>query len=210
MTEWNRILENREYRPKQPDEIVISFACILEEREAKRILDLGCGAGRHTVYLAEQGFESYGADISVTGLKSTKQELRIRALEAEIMKCDMKSIPYLGSCFDAAVCVWTIYHQKAKEIRETISEIHRVLRRKGLLLANFHSKRSSKRENGIKVEENTFMQKNGLEKGVLHHFVDENELHELLERFEIVNLEARDKIIGDYLQSRFIVLAEKI
>jgi len=210
MIEWNQILQREEYRPESPDEIVVNLASILEERKAKRILDLGCGAGRHVIYLAERGFESYGADISETGLELTKNKLRSRKLEAEIIKCDMKSIPYVHSRFDAAICVWAIYHQKLKEIQETISEIYRVLNRKGLLLANFHSKRSSKYGEGMKVEENSFMQENGPEKGVIHHFVDEDELRELLEKFRIVDLDAKENMVGSYLRSRFVVLAEKV
>ncbi len=210
MTEWNQILQREEYKPEKPAEIVVNLASILEERKAKRILDIGCGAGRHVIYLAERGFESCGADISETGLKLTKKKLRSRKLEVEIIRCDMTSIPCVHSCFDVAICVNAIYHQKLKEIQETISEIHRILKKKGLLLANFHSKRSSKYGEGIKVEENTFMQKNGPEKGVIHHFVDENELRELLGNFEIVDLEAREKMISSYLRSHFIVLAEKV
>jgi len=210
MTEWNQILKREEYRLESPDEIVVNLASILEERKAKRILDLGCGAGRHVIYLAERGFESYGADISETGLELTKNKLRSRKLEAEIIKCDMKSIPYVHSHFDAAICVWAIYHQKLKEIQETISEIYRVLNKKGLLLANFHSKRSGKYGEGMKVEENSFMQENGPEKGVIHHFVDEDELRELLEKFRIVDLDAKENMVGSYLRSRFVVLAEKV
>ncbi len=210
MTEWNQILQREEYRLESPDELVVNLASILEERKAKRILDLGCGAGRHVIYLAERGFESYGADISETGLELTKNKLRSRKLEAEIIKCDMKSIPYVHSRFDAAICVWAIYHQKLKEIQETISEIYRVLNRKGLLLANFHSKRSGKYGEGMKVEENSFMQENGPEKGVIHHFVDEDELRELLGKFRIVDLDAMENMVGGYLRSRFVVLAEKV
>ncbi len=210
MTEWNQILRREEYSLKKPDEIVVNLTSILEERKVGKVLDLGCGAGRHITYLAERGFKSYGADISETGLKLMKKRLKSRKLEAEIIKCDMKSIPCIDSYFDAVICVQTIYHQKLKEIRETISEIHRILKKRGLFLTNFHSKRSSKYGKGVKVEENTFIQENGPERGVLHHFVNENELHELLENFRIVNLEAREKMIGSYLRSRLIVLAEKV
>ncbi len=210
MTEWNHILQRNEYSLESPDEIVVNLASMLEEKKAKKILDLGCGAGRHVIYLAERGFESYGSDISRMGLKLTKERIRSSKLDAGIIKCDMKLIPYINSHFDAAICVRTIYHQKLKEIKQTISEIHRVLKKKGLLLANFHSKRSSKYGKGIKIEEDTFMQENGAEKGVLHHFVDENELREMLGNFRIVELDAREKMIGSYLRSGFIVLVEKV
>lgn len=59
---------------------------------------------------------------------------------------------------------------------------------RGLFLANFHSKRSGKYGKGVEVEEDTFKQENGAEKGVLHHFVDEDELLKLLENFKIGDL----------------------
>jgi len=209
MVEWDQILLRREYHPESPDRIVVDLISILARRRAQRVLDLGCGAGRHVTYLAESGFTTYGADLSDTGLKLTKKRLGSRKIDAEIIKCDMKSLPYIQSCFDAVVCVQTIYHQTLKGIRETVSEIHRIQKKGGLLLANFHSKRSSKYGKGMEVEEDTFKQENGPEKGVLHHFFEENELRELLGHFR-VDVEVIEKKIGNYLQSRFIVLAEKI
>jgi len=209
MLEWDQILLRKEYHPESPDRIVVELVSILARRRAQRVLDLGCGAGRHVTYLAESGFTTYGADLSDTGLKLTKKRLGSRKIDAEIIKCDMKSLPYIQSCFDAVVCVQTIYHQTLKGIRETVSEIHRIQKKGGLLLANFHSKRSSKYGKGMEVEEDTFKQENGPEKGVLHHFFEENELRELLGHFR-VDVEVIEKKIGNYLQSRFIVLAEKI
>ena len=209
MVEWDQILLRKEYHPESPDGIVVDLISILGRKRAERVLDLGCGAGRHVMYLAESRFKTYGADISDTGLKLTKKRLESRKMEADMIRCDMKSLPYVHSCFDAVVCVQTIYHQTLKGIQETVSEIHRILKKGGLLLANFHSKRSSKYGKGIEVEENTFTQENGPEKGVLHHFLDENELRELLGHFS-VDVEVREKKIGNYLRSRFIVLAEKI
>ena len=209
MVEWDQILLRNEYRPERPDEIVVNFASVLEKRRAGRVLDLGCGAGRHIINFVEKGFETYGADISEIGLALTQKRLRSHRLEAEIIRCDMKSIPCVNSGFDAVLCVQTIYHQRLEEIRQTIFEIHRILKKKGLLLANLHSKRSGKCGVGTKVEDDTFMQQKGPEQGVLHHFFNESELQELLEGFK-VDLEVKEKKIGNYSRSRFIVLAEKM
>jgi len=209
MAEWNKIWRGKGYGPETPDRIVVNLVSLLEKGKATRVLDLGCGAGRHVTYISERGFQTYGADLSETGLRLTKKRLGSRKLEAEVIKCDMRSLPYIHSSVDAIICVRTIYHQKLKQIQESICEIHRVLKKKGLFLVDFHSRRSHKCGKGIKVEENTFMQESGPEKGVLHHFVDENELHELLKNFKIVDLKATEKMVGSHRQSYFIVLANK-
>ncbi|MEM3596922.1 MAG: hypothetical protein QXJ53_02155 [Candidatus Bathyarchaeia archaeon] len=62
---------------------------------------------------------------------------------------------------------------------------------------------------GIKVEENTFMNENGPEKGVLHHFTDENELTRILQNFKIIKRRLNERKKKDYLMSRLEILAEK-
>ena len=209
MTEWNQILQKEGYSLEEPDEAVVSFFTLLKKKNKKgRFLDLGCGAGRHLIYMANRRFEAHGADISETGLNLAKERLRRRGLEGYILKCDMNQLPYVDSCFDVVVCLYTIYHQKLKRIQETISEIRRVLRKEGFLLLNFQSKRSSRYGKGEKVEEDTFIQQNGPEKGVTHHFTDKEEIMEFLKIFKTVNIELREqKSVDGYLQSRLIVMA---
>jgi len=209
MVEWNQILLDEKYSPEQPDELIVDFFDLLRKVKERRVIDLGCGAGRHVVYMAEHGFETHGLDISGTGLKLTKERLRERNLEAHLVKCDMESLPYINSCFNTIISLNTIYHQKLKGIQETIKEIHRVLKQKGQVLTNFHSKRSSKYGKGARIEENTFAQRNGLEKGILHHFVDEKELEWLFKNFRIVNKKLIEQKSNGYLRSLWIIVAEK-
>ncbi|MEM3596921.1 MAG: methyltransferase domain-containing protein [Candidatus Bathyarchaeia archaeon] len=81
MSEWNRILLLEEYSSEQPAEIVANIVKLLKKRENAKVLDLGCGAGRNMLYVAAQGFETYGLDISETGLKETRERLEKRRLE---------------------------------------------------------------------------------------------------------------------------------
>jgi len=210
VTEWNQILREKWYSQEEPDELVVSFATLLKKKNKKaRVLDLGCGAGRNLIYTANQGFEAHGVEMSETGLNVTKERLRKRNLEAHILKGDMNLLPHIDSCFDAVMCLFTIYHQKLKGIRTTISEVHRVLRKGGILLINFQSKRSHMYGKGVKVEKDTFIRQNGPEKGVIHHFTDKEEIAKLLQDFKNVNIELCERKSADgYLQSRLIVIAK--
>ena len=209
MTEWNQILREKWYSQEEPDELVVSFLTLLKKKNKKvHVLDLGFGAGRNLIYMANQKFEGYGLEISDTGIHTSKERLKKRNLKAYIVKGDMHSLPYIGSCFDAVICIFAIYHQKLRGIQETTSEIHRVLRKGGVLLTNFHSKRSSMYGKGAKAEKDTFIRQNGPEKGVIHHFTDEEEIKKLLKDFKNVTIELKEQKSADgYLQSRLIVTA---
>jgi ubiquinone/menaquinone biosynthesis C-methylase UbiE len=209
VTKWNQILREKWYSQEEPDESVVNFVTLLKKKNKKlRVLDLGCGAGRHQVYMAKQGIEAHGADLSETGLQLTKERLRKQKLKVFLVKCDMGSLPYRDFCFDAVISLNAIYHQKLKRIQGTISEIHRILRKKGLLLVNFLSKRTHSHGEGAKVEENTFAQQEGIEKGVLHHFTDKEEIERLFRNFQIVYLELSEKEIEGKLRSRWILTAK--
>lgn len=208
MTEWDRILQEEWFRREEPDDLIIELAGTLKEKMGQvRVLDVGCGAGRHLVYLASQGFETHGMDLSETGLKSTKKRLRDRNLCTYIVKSDMKTLPYVKSCFDAVVCLHTVYHQRLAGVHQTISEIRRVLRTHGWLLMNFLSKRTYSYGKGKQVEGDTFMETEGIEKGILHHFADKAEIERLLKGFETIDLKLNEKDVEGRLRSRWVVLA---
>jgi ubiquinone/menaquinone biosynthesis C-methylase UbiE len=208
MGEWDKILREEQYSSEEPDETVVNFANSLKNKNKNlRVLDLGCGAGRHLVYMAKQSLEAHGTDISETGLCMTKERLKRQRLEGFLVKCDMKMLPYKDSCFDAVICLHAIYHQKLKGIQETISGIRRILGKKRLLLINFLSKRTYSYGKGIEVEENTFIEEEGAERGVLHYFAGREEIEHLFKNFETVNLELSEMKVEGKLRSRWIIIA---
>jgi len=205
---WNKILKRPEYSLQEPDKLAVQFVEFLKKKHSKRVLDLGCGAGRHVIYFSKQGFETYGIDTSKTGLK-TKNRLKKEKLNAALVECDTKKLPYVSCYFDAVLSLYTIYHNTKQGIKQAIAETHRTLKKRGLILLIFHSKRSSKHGKGTKIEENTFIQENGPEKGILHHFVDEDEIQEFLEDFKILELQPEEYEIKEYLRSHLTVIATK-
>ncbi|MEM3704179.1 MAG: class I SAM-dependent methyltransferase [Candidatus Bathyarchaeia archaeon] len=209
MAEWNNILLRSEYAPEEPDAVVVETLKLLKRPKSLKVLDLGRGAGRHVVYLASRKLEAYGVDISNTGLIKTKERLEKSSLKAFLVRCDMKSLPFISSLFDVVICLNTIYHQKFRELQQTINEVWRILKGRGLFLVNFHPKRSYRYGTGIKVEENTFMDIDGPERSVLHHFVDEDELKLFFQRFRIIKKRLNERAAKGWLRSIWEILAEK-
>jgi ubiquinone/menaquinone biosynthesis C-methylase UbiE len=208
MTEWNQILQKEWYSRKEPDKDLIAFVASMQKQSKKlRVLDLGCGAGRHQIYLAKKGFESCGLDISATGLIMVKARLRAYGLDVCLVEADMKALPWIDSCFDVVVCLHAIYHQRLRGIQKTITEIQRILRENGLVYVNFLSTRTYSCGKGVKVEENTYMENYGDEKGVLHHFVGREEIERLFVGFRMVELKQSDEEFEGKLRSRWIVTA---
>jgi ubiquinone/menaquinone biosynthesis C-methylase UbiE len=207
MSCWDQILPRREYSPEEPDEFVVSSIKSLKRRRVSKALDLGCGAGRHLVFMARQGFQVCGIDLSLTGMDMARKKLRDQGLEALLIECDMKALPLANSLFDAVVCTRTIYHQTLEEMRETIMEIHRVSRNKAIVVIDFLSKRTCSYGNGGEVEYNTFIEQEGPEKGVLHHFTDEKELQDLFEAFRAVHIKLEEREVDGKLRSRWAVTA---
>ena len=66
MTGWQKLWQDPQIAklwsefPPVPE--VETMADLLEAEGGRRVLDIGCGMGRHTVYLAARGFEVTATD----------------------------------------------------------------------------------------------------------------------------------------------------
>ena len=62
-----------------------------------RVLDLGCGPGRHLAALRRLGIAAVGLDLSAGFLAAAGPGARVRA--------DARRVPFARGCFDAAICL---------------------------------------------------------------------------------------------------------
>ena len=209
MSVWDRVFEAGEFTALEPHPDVVRLVPLLKERGARRVLDLGCGAGRHLILLAREGFEVHGVDISERALSIARERLLRLGLEAELKRCSMTSLDYPSEFFDAVVCINVIYHGTRRDVLRALEEIRRVLRRGGLALITFISKRSWKYGLGKELEEGTYVQSEGVEAGIPHHYVDERELREILSGFTVLELRLDEKVVGGRRISHWVVLAER-
>jgi len=89
---------------------------------------LGCGSGRHLIYLAKKSFNVYGIDISKSGIEIAKNWLKKEKLKANLKIGNIyKKLPYKDNFFEAIICTNVLHHNKIKKIRRLIKEIERIL-----------------------------------------------------------------------------------
>ena len=76
MGDWESIFKKQGRVFLKPQEDMRKVIRLLKKQGVKRVLDLGCGTGRHTIMLAKAGFDVYGTDVSKEGLKLTRKWLK--------------------------------------------------------------------------------------------------------------------------------------
>ena len=105
-------------------------AGLVEHGVRGRVLDLGCGAGRHLVALGERGLAAFGLDRSAALLARVPAEVRGRTVRG-----DFRALPLASGAFDAVLMLFSSfgYFEDADNAR-VLGEIERVLRPGGLVV----------------------------------------------------------------------------
>ncbi len=190
MSDWESIFKKRGkffYEPHKDMGYIIAF---MKKRGVRRILDLGCGSGRHTIALAKAGFDVYGMDSAPSGLAQTKQWLKQLHLSAQLKRASCyKTFPYKDSFFDAVVSVQVIHHATIQAIRYCITEIERTLKPGGTIFVTVpKTKRNAWRSHSKIIAPRTFVPTDGHEAGVTHYLYTKELLKKDFKHFTIKRL----------------------
>ncbi len=67
-----------------------------------KILDVGCGTGRHAIELTKRGYNVTGIDLSESQLQVAKEKAAAKNLKIKFLKHDARNLPFVNE-FDVAV-----------------------------------------------------------------------------------------------------------
>ena len=185
-TSWEKVYKEKGQVQSKVRDIVED---LLEFKKSGIVLDLGCGTGRHSVFLVENGFEVYAGDVSETAIKIIKE--KGKPIQASVFT--KEKIPFEDNFFDVIIVTTVLSHSLVKDIKESVKEINRVLKKDGLVVFCDLSIDDSHFGKGKKVEENSFEKIPGLLEHVHHFFTKE----------EILNLFKNYKVLKYYQNKRF-------
>jgi len=107
------------------------FRFFRERVDGSCVLDLGCGAGEGTAFLAQEAdWKVVGVDLSSDALEIAQQEYG--ASRATFLKSDVRHLPFRSGQFDAVISVEVIEHLDDPQVY--IREAARMLQPNGLFM----------------------------------------------------------------------------
>jgi len=203
MKQWNQIFKTHGKVFLKSQENISRIASVFKKNKVKRILDLGCGSGRHTVYLARKGFELHGFDIAEEGIKIAEEWLKKEGLRAGFKTGSIyEKLPYKDNFFDAVISTNAIHHGNIEEIRTAVKEVERVLRPEGFIFITVRKRKFRKfYKKGTVIEKygkqktrykitapRTYIPMEGGEKGLPHYLFNKEIIQTEFKHFKIQDI----------------------
>lgn len=163
-----------------------------------RALDLGAGGGRHLKLIGELGFEPYGIDISITGLRHARETCMKTGVRPAVIKSSMLALPFCDRSFDLVLSFGVFYYGSAAEMRHAIAELFRVLREEGKAFVALRTTDDYRFGKGDRIDPRTFQLNiyDTNEHGTIQHFLGEADVLEYFGAFSKINFEKTETTFG--------------
>ena len=96
----------------------------------RKVMDVGCGYGRHTYFAARYGAEVYAIDYSDDAVETTKVNTQ-QFQHVHVIQADAAHLPFREGCMDRVFTFGVLHH--VENPSELMKEAHRVLSSGGSL-----------------------------------------------------------------------------
>lgn len=134
-----------------------------------KVLDLGCGSGRHVVELAGRGFDVTGIDLSPSAAQLAQSWLNQKNLEGQIIVGDFddETPDFEDSTFQAVLAVNSLEYGEEGELDYNLLQINRLLKSHGLIFLVLRSKETTLKHPDVSTQ---FFDEEILRKKINIHF----------------------------------------
>lgn len=129
-----------------------------KKHHVKKLLELGCGQGRDTLFFASHDLDVYAIDSSLVAIETLKQKIAKEGTSIKLRQFDARQgIPFDNKYFDT-VYSHMFYNMRFtdEELRFLFEESSRVLKNNGLLYFSVRSDKDVLYNKGKKIDTNIY------------------------------------------------------
>ena len=124
----------KDWRGESSPDLVDKYQIFLEMlgKGKKRILDVGCGTGKASLFFSKLGHQVFSLDLSAGMLRETiNQKEDVCALDGTM--ANMKRLPFPSSSIDGLWTMAAVVHLPAQDRKTAFGEFYRVVKQDGVL-----------------------------------------------------------------------------
>ena len=118
------------------DSVVSVVFRYISERQNKKALEIGCGSGNNLSFMAREGLNVTGLDISETAVKVARANLKNQNFPGKIYIGSVHNMPFSDESFDFILDRACLTHCP-QILQQCLNEVHRVLKKGGIFYSEF-------------------------------------------------------------------------
>lgn len=198
MNSWDRVYSEGRSLLFWPDEMFVRELKCMSQIQDLKALDIGCGAGRHALLMADIGMQVKGIDSSRASVDMARVRAGDRGLDnVAFENVSLQQLNEEDSSFDVIVVWGVIHYLSAKDQTLILAKIYQLLKHGGVLLATLRSTRDSRCDVNHRLAPNRYRAKyfdagQDTEKEMIMSFWNEIEVRSMLSGYQRVILGHRD------------------
>ena len=180
---------------------------IFKDQSISKIVELGAGLGRDTIYFAQNSICVEALDYSFSGIKQIKQKIKNNNLSKFVTTkiFDIRNkIPFQDNSVEAFYShMLYCMALTSKEIEKLNNEIHRVLKPGGINIYTVRQIKDGDYQKGIHRGEDLYEND-----GFIVHFFSKEKVNSLLGGFKNISIEEFEE--GDFPRKLYFVINKKL
>ncbi|MBE0515246.1 class I SAM-dependent methyltransferase [Sulfurimonas sp.] len=133
----------------------------IEEGKNQKVLDIGFGDGRNSVFLAKEGYLTYGIEITEEICEMARQRFKEQGLHAEFKVGRNNNIPYEDEYFDIVLACHSSYYLDGDDkFEHNLNEISRVIKQGGVFITSLPNDNSYIFKDAVRQNDGSFLIQN--------------------------------------------------
>lgn len=182
--------------------------------DTPKVLDFGCGIGRHVALLNDFNLDVYGFDLSSEAIKTAKLGFELSGqenLSNKLIVSDITNLPYMDKKFDYMLSHGVLDSMPFNTAKKGLAELHRVLKKDGLIYFDLIDSLDSSFNDSPSFEKEVDDEH---ERGTIQSYFNMDRINKLLsvnyKIIECYKIQRKDCLANNGLISRYHLVVKKI